>query len=153
MNGSRVTVLITGGLTVAMGAVGILSGLGYLPKGQDDPTVPMAQQQALAICIGTVFAAGGLAAMLNGLPGRAARLANQALGLIVAFGLTVLLGWVAVGPGSRGFSSPVAILGPRVNDISGRIMFGLGAAMGLAILVLMIRGVRRGRDKPVSPSA
>jgi hypothetical protein len=143
MDGSRVTTLLVGGLTVGIGAVGVLAGLGVLPRGQGDPTIPAVQQQALALCIGVVFAAGGAAAMLSALPGRWSSLAQRLLGLPVIAGLTLLLGWVSIGPGARAFSSPLAIFGPVVNAVSGRIMFGFGALMGLLIAVLTIRALRR----------
>lgn len=148
MNGSRVTTIIVGAITVAMGAFIIAGGLGFLPRGPADPTVPLIQQQAITLCIGVVFAAGGIAAMLTTAPGRASRILNGLLGLVIVVGLTSLLGWVAIGPGSRGFASPLAILGPKVNEVSGRIMFGLGALLGLLILVFMVRGMFRRTGSP-----
>jgi len=128
---------------VAMGAIGILSGLGVLPRGRSDPTIPLAEQQALAITIGAVFAAGGASAMLSAFPGGVARLAMRLLGFVIVVGLTTVLGWVAIGSGSRGFSSPLAFLGPQVNDTVGRILFGVVALMGLLMAVRMVRGVGR----------
>jgi hypothetical protein len=148
MNGSKIIPLIVGAIAVAIGAVGVLAGLGFLPKGRSDPTIPMAEQQAVAIGIGVVFAAGGASAMLSALPGGAARIAKTMLGFVVAIGLTALFGWVAIGSGSRGFSSPLAILGPHVNDIAGRIVFGFGAIMGLLLTVRMFRGVGRAARPP-----
>ena len=148
MNGSKIIPLLLGAITLAIGAVGILAGLGFLPKGRGDSTIPMVQQQAVAICIGVVFAAGGASAMLSVLPGRASRIANTILGLVVVIGLTALFGWVAIGAGSRGFASPLAIFGHRVNDIGGRIVFGLGAIMGLLFAVVMVRGLGRASRSP-----
>jgi hypothetical protein len=146
MGDSKIGVLIIGAITVGIGAMGILSGIGYLPHGRVDPTVPQADQQAVAICAGVVFAAGGLSAMLSAFPGRAARIAYNLLGLVVAVGLTSLFAWVAIGPGSRGFVSPLAIFGPHVNEIAGRVLFGVAALMGLLIAVFMVRGVGRARS-------
>jgi len=148
MNGSKVTTIVVGALTVAMGALGIAGGLGLLPAGPADPTIPLIQQRAVAICIGVVFAAGGLAAMLTTLPGRAALIVKNLLALVIVVGLTALLGWVALGPGSRDFASPAAILGPRVNAVSGRIMFGLGALLGLLMLIFMVRSMLRRTGSP-----
>ena len=148
MKDSRVTTIVVGVLTVAMGLLGVASGLGFLPHGPADPSIPPIQQRLIAICIGVVFAAGGFAAMLTTLPGRAALIIKNLLALIIVLGLTSLFGWVAVGPGSRGFSSPLAILGPRVNEVSGRIMFGLGGLLGLLILVIMVRTMVRPTRSP-----
>ncbi len=143
MDRSKVSAVIVGVMTMAMGAVGILAGLGVLPRGHGDPSVPLADQQAVGITIGVVFAAGGATAVLTAFPGRAVRLLSSLLGFVIVVGLTSLLGWVALGPGSRGFSSPLAFLGPGVNEVSGRIMFGLGALLGLLIIAMMVRGVGR----------
>jgi hypothetical protein len=143
MNGAKVITLLVGALTVAIGGVGILAGLGFLPKGQGDPTIPAADQQAVAICVGVVFAAGGLAAMLTTLPGRVSRILNGVLGLVVIVGLTSLFAWVAIGPGSRGFASPLAKFGPAVNEVSGRFLFGVVALMGLAMAILIVRSMFR----------
>jgi hypothetical protein len=143
MNASKVSALFLGVIGMGVGAIGILAGLGYLPKGRGDPTIPMVQQQAVAICIGAAFAAAGVSALLTAWPGRVTRIARTLLGFIVVLGLTAVFGWVAIGSGSRGFSSPLAIFGNRVNDIGGRIMFGFGALMGLLFLVRMSRGVGR----------
>jgi len=148
MDGSKITRLIVGAITVAMGAMGVLSGVGVLPHGRVDPTVPVAQQRALAVCAGAVFAAGGASAMLTAFAGRWTRRVNTLLGLVIALGLTALFAWVALGPGARGFSSPLAILGPHVNAVSGRITFGLCALLGLATTVLMVRGIVRPASSP-----
>lgn len=148
MDGSKVGPLVMGAITIGMGSVGILSGLGFLPHGRVDPTVPVADQRALAICAGAVFAAGGASAMLNGVGGRWAAIANRLLGLVVVVGLTSLFAWTAIGPGSRGFSSPLAFLGPAVNETVGRVLFGVVALMGLLIAVLMVRGVGRAARSP-----
>ena len=143
MEGSKVTTRVVGAITVAMGLVVVLAGLGYLPHGPADPTIPVFQQQALAVCAGAVFAIGGLAAVLTTVPGRGARLALDLLGPVIVLGLTAMFAWVAVGPGSRDFGSPFAVFGAQVNAVSGRIAFGFGALLGLLILVLMLRGVGR----------
>jgi hypothetical protein len=138
MNGPKVKVVV-GGITLAYGAMQLLAGVGVLPMGQSDPTVPPEQQRALVICMGAVFAAGGGWAIFSAFPGAASRIANVILGLVIVVGLTSLLGWVAIGPGSRGFSSPMAMFGPKVNEFSGRIGFGLVALLGLLVAILMVR--------------
>jgi hypothetical protein len=138
-----IVIVIIGAITIGIGSVGILSVLGYLPHGRSDPSVPVADQQALAVCVSVVFTAGGLSAMLSALPGRASRIAMSLLGFVIVIGLTSLFAWTAIGPGDRAFSSPLAIFSPQVNAISGRILFGLVALMGLAMAILMVRGVGR----------
>lgn len=147
MNGAKITTLLIGALTVAIGGMGIMTGLGLLPQGQGDPTIPAADKQAVAICAGVVFAAGGLAAMMSTLPGRVSRIVNAGAGFVAVVGLTSLFAWVAIGPGSRGFASPLAIFGPAVNEVSGRFLFGLVALMGLAMAVLMVRSMFRRHGK------
>ncbi len=143
MNGSKLSALIFGAITVAIGTLGILSGFGLLPKGQGDPAIPIVQQQALAICIGVVFAAGGASAMLSAFGGCWAHIVNSLFGFLIVVGLTSLFVWVAIGPGSRGFSSPLAIFGPCVNEISGRILFGFAAFIGFLIAALVVRSIGR----------
>lgn len=147
MQNSKVVTIIVCALTVVMGLFIAAAGLGAWPMGPSDPTVPVIQQRAVTICIGVVFAAGGVAAILTTVPGRAALAVKNLLALIVVVGLTALLGWVALGPGSRGFGSPMEIFGSEVNEVSGRVMFALGALLGLLILGFMVRDiVRRARS-------
>jgi hypothetical protein len=59
-----------------------------------------------------------------------------------------MFAWVALGPGARGFSSPLAIFGAAVNEISGRIAFGVATLLGLLIVAFIVRDTAR----PGAPS-
>jgi hypothetical protein len=142
MSGSKRSSVVLGALTVLCGAPALLGGLGVLPMGPSDPTVPTLQQQALSALFGLVILSGGAWVMLSNVSGPVARVARGGLGFIVAVGLTLVLGWVAIGPGARNFDSPAALFGSRFAEVSGRLGFGVVALLGLLIVVLMIRGVK-----------
>jgi hypothetical protein len=145
MDRTQTPKLIFGGLAAAMGVFAVCEGLDLIPHAHSDPTIPLVQQQAVGVCVGLVFVAGGVAAALTAFPNSAAaRLANRVLGFVVIVGLTLLMAWVAVGPGARPFSGSMAMFGPKVNAISGRIMFGVAALVGLFITVMMALSLRKG---------
>ncbi|MBV9509349.1 MAG: hypothetical protein JO303_03595 [Caulobacteraceae bacterium] len=147
MTRQQISAMALGTLTIAIGAVGILAGLGLMPAGPSDPTVPMAQQRAVAIAIGATFAAGGAGAIASTFVGPAPKIAKGVFGFIAALGLTSLFAWIALGPGGRNISGPTIIFGGRINEICGRIAFGFATLLGLLILVFMIRDAWRSRAK------
>jgi hypothetical protein len=154
MSGSKRSAVAVGALTALSGAPALLAGLGALPMGPSDPGTPPLQQHALSLLFGLVFFSGGAWAMLGGVLEPFARIARSGLAFFIAAGLTVVLGWVAIGPGARNFVSPAALFGSRFAEVSGRIGFGLVALLGLVIVLWMIRGVgRKGVPPAVAPDA
>jgi len=125
------TTLICGALTTLMGGVFALQGLGAIPAPQANDDGP----RWLLLCIGAIFGLGGIAAMLTTMPGRTTRAVNAALAFVIVVCMGAVAGWVAWGPGSRGFSSPLALFGPQASEAGGRFLFG-GGAVGCALFAL-----------------
>lgn len=135
--------LLCGAVAAAIGVFYALWALGLLGSTGN----VSADERAVSFCIGAVFAAGGVAAMLTTLRGPRAATAIKYLGLVIITGFAAIDGWIAIGPGERHFGSPFAIFGPQVNEISGRVVFGAGALICLAIALAAVRGLgvrRRG---------
>ena len=114
-------------LGAAVGVFAILQGLfAFLPT----TGPPRPGDRFLTLLIGAVFLCGGIGATLTALGGRVARALASGMALVVAVGLTLLLGWVAFGPGHHAISSPFVVFGPRVAEATGRVAFALGALVG-----------------------
>ena len=140
--------VIVGLLCVACGVVPILGGLGVISI---KPTA--GTPGWIAVCVGVLFVLFG-AAVINGyaVAGGAAPdgnlpagtrfgvlLTSYLLGLGITGLMTTIFGWIAFGPGERHFSSSFSL--PFVSkqwgssDASGRILFGIVAAVSFAIFV------------------
>jgi hypothetical protein len=68
--------------------------------------------------------------------------------------MTTIFGWVALGPGPRRFTvTGIPFLGLQASETTGRVVFGLGAAlMGLFGVVLAVVNARRLRDRVKPPA-
>ena len=127
-------------LTAAIGAFFMFQSL-FLIRPATTPPAP--GDEWLGVGIGAVFFCGGLSAALTPFDGRIGRAIRSALGLVVGVGLTLLLGWVAFGPGHHEISSPLVIFGPKVAEATGRAAFAVGALIGALIVVLGLRSFWR----------
>jgi len=131
---SKLTTVICSSAAVVIGVFYTLWGLGLIPlKAHSGDAPPW-----IAVCVGVVFAVGGLAAALTTLPGVAARRAISALTLVVVLGFAAIAGWIALGPGHHAISSPLMVFGPRVGEAGGRIMFGVGALICALMAALIV---------------
>lgn len=131
---SKVGTLVGGGAAMLAGAFYTLWGLGFIPLKPHPGDAP----PWIAVCVGVVFAAGGLAATLTTLPGVAARRAISALTLVVVLGFAAIAGWIALGPGHHAISSPLMVFGPKVGEAGGRVMFGFGAVVCALMAALIV---------------
>ena len=140
VNRSTMTTLLCGGAAALLGLFYVLQGAGVVAarSGHDD-------ERGVAVAIGAVFMAGGVAAMLTTAPGPVARGAIKLLSFVIVVCFAAIMGWVAIGPGTRDFASPFAVFGHAVNEVSGRALFGVFALVCLGMATAMARGVwRRG---------
>ena len=137
--GAKLSTLICGGAAALIGGFYAVWGLDLIPLAPHANDAP----SWIAVCVGVVLAAGGLAAMLTTLRGAGARQAISALTLIVVVGFALIAGWIAIGPGHHAISSPLMLFGPKVGEMGGRIAFGLGAIIcGLMAALIVHRGVQ-----------
>ncbi len=89
-------------------------------------------------CVGAVFMAGAFVPLnaTFGLPGWA----NQLVALTVGIGLALVFNWVAFFPGERHFTGGISVPGLQLRGPSsetlGRVMFGLGALLADAIVII-----------------
>jgi len=135
---SKLSTLVCGGAAAVVGGSYALWGLGFIPLKRHSGDAP----PWIAVCVGVVFAAGGLAAALTTLPGAAARRAISALTLVVVLGFAAIAAWIALGPGHHAISSPLMVFGPKVGEAGGRIAFGLGAVIcALLASVIVVRAI------------
>ena len=139
-NRPTLTTVLCGAVSVLLGGFYLLQGLGVIVMAAPAHDV----DNGVAFAIGAVFAAGGAAAILTTVRRAAAQHAINLLSLLIVVCFAAIGAWVAVGPGERDFASPLAIFGHRANEISGRIVFGFGALISLAIAMMMARGLVRG---------
>lgn len=140
---STATTLLCGAASALIGGFYVLQGLGVIAMGETPKGGPW-----MALVIGGVFGLGGLAVIVKTLTeaaspegGALQRLGRAAVDLMavgIAAGLTAIGAWTAFGPGERGFASPFAAFGPHINEIGGRIAFGVGAVIGALITLAMI---------------
>jgi hypothetical protein len=137
VNRSILTTVLCGAVSVLLGSFYLLQGAGVIvmaPPAHDG-------DNGLALCVGAAFIAGGAATILTTVRGPFAQTAINLLALVIVVCFAAIGGWIALGPGEHGFASPFAIFGHRANEISGRIAFGLGALISLAIAMAMARGL------------
>ena len=133
--GSKLSTFVCGGAAVLIGGFYALWGLGFIPLRPHAGDAP----PWVAVCVGVTFAAGGLAAMLTLLPGPTARRAGNVLAFVILSGFAMIAGWIALAPGHRAISSPLMVFGPKVGDVGGRIMVGLGGIICILVAVLAAR--------------
>ena len=134
---SSLSTILCGGAAMLIGGFYALWGLGLIPvRPHADDAPPW-----VAVCVGVVFAAGGLAAVLTLAPGMSARRAINALATLILGGFAAIEGWIALGPGHHAISSPLMLFGPKVGEIGGRAAFGLGGIICALVAVLAARSV------------
>lgn len=131
-------------LCFAIGALILCAAAGLLPA---HATTHETTPRWVVGCIGLVFLAGAFAplnaafALPNWL--------NQLTGIAAVAGLALVFNWVAFFPGERHFSMSAGVPGMRLggagSSLGGRLMFGLAAIMGDAMVVWGVwRVLRRG---------
>lgn len=101
-----------------------------------DPDTVHAPYWVILLC-GLVFMSGGLAAVIGD-----KHPLNRILAATISLGLAASFAWVTFYGDSAHMSGGVWFLPKSVNDILGRILFGLGAAMGFVIGGLALFGHR-----------
>ena len=65
------------------------------------------------------------------------------LGVLATIGLLVPAAWIALGPGPRECTAVLPFFSTSASDWMCRGAFGLGALLGLLILILMLRRLSR----------
>jgi hypothetical protein len=142
--------LIVGVLCAACGIPAILSGIGAISL-KSTPGTP----GWVAVCVGLIFVLAGAAVINEYAIGRGVgadgdlpantpfgvRLAQYLIGLAIVGLLTIVTGWTAFGPGERHFTMTIAVpFGAQRRaggDLSGRIAFGVGTVLLVAMLVAL----------------
>ena len=139
---------------VVMASVFALAGgtilalaLGWIPI---DPAKLEAPRWVIA-CAGVMFMAGGYAPL-----GQAFNLPSWVpplAGLIAAAALASVFNWIAFFPGERHFSGSSSLLGFQLGsgaagELTGRIVFGLGAVLIDAIVLVGLVRLLRGSKRP-----
>jgi hypothetical protein len=142
---------------MACGLPVILGGIGVIPIAPTEGTPAW-----VAVCAGLMFVlmgaavivgfavAGGAAPGGELLPGTpfAVQAAQYCLGLGITGLMAAVFGWVAFGSGHRSFSTtitlPFVTRHPDSGELSGRVLFGIGAVLIFAMFVgIGIAGGRR----------
>jgi hypothetical protein len=144
---------VLGLVFTAAGVMPILGGLGVIPF-KSSPGTPAPPW--LLLCVGLAFSLAGVAIAFDALAGRrrhgrdrfSVQLIQYLLGLAMASTLTAPFVWIAFGPGERRFAMtlyiPFVAEREAANEITGRIAFGLGAVMMIAVTVaIATSGARR----------
>jgi hypothetical protein len=143
---SLASAVILGLLFVAMGAFVVLAVTGIIPEGQKGLGAPV----WVAVCAGGLFVLAGGAVLLRTaaggnlddgeMPANAPfwmRLAQYFIGLAIVAGLASIGSWVAFAPGEREFTVTSTLTGRApANEWIGRIVFGIGAVIVWAMLVV-----------------
>jgi hypothetical protein len=137
-NSTRTT-LLCGAISVALGSFYLLQSLGFVRVA----AVVSGDERAVGACAAMAFVAGGAAVMLTTLPGPRARAAINLLALVIVTCFAAVTGWISIGPGPRAFGGSLVIFGPRVNEIGGRIGFGLSALFCLTFAAGIVRTLGR----------
>ena len=116
--------------------VGVAAGLAFVMAG-------------LAMIVG-YGVAGGVAPDGDLLPGTpiVVRLVQTALGVGIVAMLASIASWIAFGPGVRHFTGTGLFMGRVVDEMLGRVVFGIGAVLAwafmAALIVVSIKRLRRG---------
>lgn len=139
---SNLTTIICGAIAALLGGFYVLGGLGVVPIRGHAGEGPI----WLATCTGAVLASGGIAAILNTLPGPVPRRAIGMLSLAVVLGFALAAGWIALGPGHQGLLTSPALFGPETTDWGGRAAFGLGAVISALMAALIVHRALQARS-------
>ncbi|MBT8401906.1 MAG: hypothetical protein KJO98_15635 [Rhodothermia bacterium] len=134
---SKASQWILGAVMLCAGAAITGVGAQVIPV---DPATVHAPYWVIVLC-GLVFMAGGMAAVIG-----EKHPLNGVLAAIIALGLAASFAWVTLFGDSEHMSGGVWFLPQSVNDILGRILFGLGSIMGFVIGGLALFG-RRGKAR------
>jgi hypothetical protein len=138
---------------IGVGLFLILFGLGVIPVKPRAGDAPL----WIAVVAGLAFMLAGIAVAVGAIHGvsetgelpegtsRWKRLLQYLIGVIIAGALASIGSWVAFGPGPRSFGGTgMELLSPEANALTGRIVFGIGAALSWLITIVMaISGVRK----------
>ncbi len=130
---SKTSQWLLGAVMLCAGAAMAGVGAKVIPV---DPSTVHAPYWVIVLC-GLVFIAGGMAAVIG-----EKHPLNSVLAAIIALGLATSFAWVTVYGDSAHMSGGVWFLPKSVNDILGRILFGLGSIMGFVIGGLALFGGR-----------
>jgi len=124
---SRRQALWSGLVSLVLGVFVVLLAAGIIPS---DPGTLHGPPWMVAV-VGVLIGVTGVLLLLfaGGSSGESAGYVGLAAFALTSF--AVVAGWVAFGPGERGFELPfgVGFLGERVGEISGRAAFGLVAVI------------------------
>jgi hypothetical protein len=151
--------VVVGLICIACGVVIVLGGLGVVPltPAADGPAPPW-----VLVCAGLAFVFAGGAVIVGfavaggtgpdgdlraGTP-FSVRLTQYCLGLGTVGFMTAVFTWIAFGPGERHFSTsvvmPFMVHRGTGSDLSGRVVFGIGAVlMWIFLLGVGMSGARR----------
>jgi hypothetical protein len=156
--GQTAQAVIVGLSAAGMGAlITVLTAYGEIPAAQNG-TPPWVVE-----CVGVMFMLLGAAVIVgNTLAGGARpdgdlpagtpvliRLVQYALGAGGVGCMAAIFGWIAFGSGPREFSIMLPFVGtrPAQGEIVGRTLFGIAAALAVALLIAVtIRTIRRIRN-------
>jgi hypothetical protein len=150
---SRRATFLVGLAAVAVGLYLLLMGLGVLPK----PARGASGALWVAAVAGIAFMFAGISIAFGAIQGVSAsgelpkdagwwsRLLYYVLGLVACASLAVIGSWVAFGPGLRHFGGTgMFLLSPDANNLVGRIVFGIGAALTwLCTIAMAVSGARK----------
>jgi hypothetical protein len=147
--------IVLGFLTAALGLVIALPSLGLIAP----PTKAGSDgERWIALLMGLVFVLGGIAVVIQSSVGNARapngglprgspiwmRRAMHFLGFAIVASMAVIFSWIAFGSGPREFGGTFFFLPEWINELTGRLAFGIGAGLIWIILAVMtISGARQ----------
>ena len=126
-----------GAFMVVLALVLFLVAAGVIPTGAEVLVAP----PLVVTMAGLVLAAGGIALMLP--PNSRLRLAMVA---VLVAGFAAIGGWIAFNGNPDTISGGLTFLPPGINAVLGRLAFGIGSLVSIAILFVVLRQLRGGRD-------
>lgn len=119
-----------GAVMVVLALVLFLVAAGVIPTGGEVPVAP----PMVVTMAGLVLAAGGVALMLP--PNSRLRLALVA---VLVAGFVAIGGWIAFYGTPGTISGGLSFLPRETNALLGRLVFGIGALISIAILFVVLR--------------
>ncbi len=143
------TALLCALVSVLIGAYFLASAMGLLNfngmRASQSPGL-------MGICVGVLFVAGGLSVIIqtlgkvrvapdgsfSGAMSASSMWVLRGLGLVVTVSLAIIQFWVAFGPGSRDFLTPLPFLNAPARELVGRAMFGAGGVLVVVFLALVV---------------
>ena len=153
MSGAGWIRVVFGFITAMLGTTPLLAVLGVLPTGAPHPGDAPGW---IGAAVGLAFFLAGMAMMVRGFTGsddsspdlsaatpRPVKAIYRLMTASIAVLLTVLLSWVAFGPGTRHFTMSGGVAGIAVahaggGDLFGRIAFGVGAILAWIVIGAML---------------